>query len=87
MSGLVVDGTDALVVAVAASRVVPGLDPVEHRQRQLLAGVPLVLVEELALQAREERLGDAVVEQSPTLPIDPSSPAERSRFPKSHDVY
>jgi hypothetical protein len=32
---------------------------------QLSSGLPVVLVEELALQAGEERLGDAVVEAVP----------------------
>jgi hypothetical protein len=65
--------------------VVPDLDPVEHGEGEVLAGVPPVLVEQLALEAGEGRFGDGV-EQSPTVPIEPSSQAERSRVPNSHDV-
>ena len=58
---LVVDGAEHPAVGVAAARVVPGLDPIEDRQRELLAGVPGVFVEELELQGPEEALGDGVI--------------------------
>src|SRR5690606_4844086 len=63
--GFVVDGAEPAAVAVSAAGVVPGLDPVEHGQGEFVAGLPVALVEELALQRREERFGDAVVEAVP----------------------
>src|SRR5207302_210435 len=62
VGGLVVDGAEHLAVAVSAAWVVPGFDPVEDRQGELLSGTPLMLVEELELQGPEEALGHAVVE-------------------------
>ena len=49
MCGLVVDGAEALVVAVSSGWVVPGFDPFEYGGCELVAGVPVVLVEEFAL--------------------------------------
>jgi hypothetical protein len=46
-----------------------------------------MFVEQLELRRSEEALGDAVVKQSPIDPIEPSSPAARSRRPNAHDVY
>jgi Integrase core domain len=65
VGSFVVDGAEHGAVGVAPARVVPGLDPVEDRQCQLLAGVPVVLVEQLELQRSEEALDDAVVEAVP----------------------
>ena len=48
---------------VAAGRVVPGFDPGEHRAGESGAGGPRVVVEEFALQRREERPSDGVVER------------------------
>ena len=73
VGGFVVDGAEVAVVAVAAVGVVPGLDPLEQGEREVLAGVPGVLVEELSLQPGEERFGDRVVEAVPTVPMEPSS--------------
>jgi hypothetical protein len=47
---------------VAAVWVVPAFDPFEDGGRELVAAVPFVLVEELALESGEERFGDGVVE-------------------------
>lgn len=46
---------------MAAFGVVPGFDPFEHGSGELVAVVPGVLVEELALQDREERFGHGIV--------------------------
>lgn len=46
----------------AVGRVVERLDVVEHCPGEFGAGVPLVPVEQLALQRGKERLGDRVVE-------------------------
>ena len=62
IGGLVVEWAEPVVVAVAAVRVVPAFDPLEHRGCELVTRVPVVLVEELALEPGEERLRDAVVE-------------------------
>lgn len=55
MGGLIVVGAETVVVAVAAAGVVPGLDPVEDRERELVAGGPGVLVEQLALKTRPRK--------------------------------
>ena len=75
-SGFVVHGTEHLAVAVAPPRVVPGLDPLEDGLGELLAALPVVLVEQLELEGAEEALGDGIV----------SRPAERRRRPNAHDV-
>ena len=62
VGGLVVEWAEVVVVAVAALGVVPAFDPFEDRGCELVAGVPVVLVEEFALQDREERFGDGIVE-------------------------
>jgi hypothetical protein len=43
--GLIVDGAELSAVAVSTARGVPGFDPVEGRVGELVAGVPVVLVE------------------------------------------
>ena len=85
MRGLVVHGTQHLAVAVTPTRVVPGLDSFEDGLSQLLAALPVILVEQLELEGAEEALGHAV-EQSPIDPMEPSRPAPRSRRPKAHEV-
>ena len=87
MSGLVVGGAEHAAVGVTATRVVPRFDPLEDRERELLAGVPAVLVEQLELQRPEEAFDDTVVVASPTEPIEPNRPAARSRWPNAQDVY
>jgi hypothetical protein len=82
-----IDGAEHCAVGVPPGRVVPSLDPVEHRQGELLARVPAVLVEQLELESPEETLAALLSKQSPIDPIEPSSPAARSRRPKAHDVY
>lgn len=57
---LVVNWAHVTYRGATAARVVPGLDPLEHGKRQLTAGLPAVLVEELELQGGEA-LGQAVV--------------------------
>jgi hypothetical protein len=47
---------------VASVRVVPAFDPFERCCGELIAGVPIVLVEEFALEPGEERLGNRIVE-------------------------
>ena len=42
-------------------RVVPSFDPVEDRVGELVAGVPVVFVEEFELPRVEKALGDGVV--------------------------
>ena len=66
--------------------VVAALDIFEDRIRQLGAGVPVPPVEQLGLQGYEQSLRDPVVEASPTLPMEPSSPTLRSRCPKAEGV-
>lgn len=63
MGGPVVDGTEVAEGGVAAGGVVKGFDVVEHRSSELGAGVPVVPIEEFALQGRGERLGDRRVER------------------------
>jgi hypothetical protein len=48
--------------------------------------VPGVLVEELALEPGEERLGHGIVVAVSDGPIEPSRPPVRRRLPNSHDV-
>jgi len=56
VGGLIVDGAEHPDVGVSPARVVPAYDPVEDRERELLAGRPVVLVEEFELQGAEEAL-------------------------------
>ena len=51
-----------MVVVVARLWVVPDCDPFEDGGGGLVAGVPVVLVEELELKDREERFSNGVVE-------------------------
>jgi len=60
--GLVVHGTEHLAVAVSPTRVVPGLDPFEDGLGELVAALPVVLVEQLELESAKEALGYGVVE-------------------------
>ena len=62
MVSFVVDGAEHSAVGVPPRRVVPGFDPVEHGEGQLLACLPAVLVEQLDLQGPKEALHGAVVE-------------------------
>ena len=52
-----VDGAEHLAVAVPALGVVPTLDPIEDRQRQVLTTFPAVLIEKLEQQCPEEGFG------------------------------
>ena len=73
------------------ARVVPSFDPVEDRVGELVAGLPLVLVEELELKLPKKLSATLLSKQSLIEPIDPSSPAApqprspaaRERRPKS----
>lgn len=67
-------------------RVVAGLDPLEDWRGQLLPDSPGAAVEQLSLHGRPERL-DPVVHTRGGLPIEPSRPASRRRWPKIQDVY
>ena len=62
MSGFVVHGTEHLTGAVSSSRVVPGFDPLEDGLGELLAALPVVLVEQFELERAEEALGDRIIE-------------------------
>lgn len=46
--GLVVERAEPVVVAAAALRVKPALNPFEHRSGEVIAGVPVVLFEQIA---------------------------------------
>ena len=48
---------------MAAGRVVEALDPGEHRPGERGPGRPGVAVEQFALERREERLGDGVIQR------------------------
>ena len=65
MGLLVVDRAEHSAVGVPPRRVVPGLDPVEHGECQLLACLPAVFVEELDLHGPKEALYSAVLESVP----------------------
>jgi integrase len=73
---LVLDGCAILDAGVAAARVVPGFDPLEDRERQLLAGTPLVPVEELALQSVRRQV--TLVDGAPTVRDTKTSNAHRA---------
>ena len=62
MSGFVVHGTQHLAVAVTPTRVVPGFDPLEDGLGELVAALPVMLVEQLELEGAEEALRYGVVE-------------------------
>src|SRR6266545_7673045 len=70
---------------VPAARIVEGLQVVEDRRSQFLPRLPTMPLEELELQSREERLGQAVVEavadgpHGPEQAGCPQAPAERPR--------
>lgn len=86
MGKFVVVGAEHVPVAVTAARVVPGFDVLVDGQGQVLAAGPVLAVEELELEGAEEALDDAVVEESPMVPIDPMSPAERRRLPNAQEL-
>jgi hypothetical protein len=71
--GLVVEWAEPVVVAVAAVWVVPAFDPFEDGGRELVAAVPFVLVEELALESGEERFGDGVKPLTEAVVLHPLS--------------
>ena len=71
---------------MAAGGVVPAFDPFEDRGGQFGAGVPVAAVEQFALHGRPERSISALSTDEATLPIDPSSPASRSRWPNTQEV-
>ena len=75
MSGFVVGRTEHLAVAVPATRVVPGLDPLEDGAGELVSALPAVLVEQLELEGAEEALGHGVVKAVP----DASHGAKQAR--------
>jgi hypothetical protein len=78
MSVLELDPTEHRAVRVAAMGLVPGLDPLEDGQRQLLPALPVVLVEQLELEGAEEALGHRVVEAVP----DAAHGAEQAGAPQ-----
>lgn len=62
MKGFVLDRAEVAEGGVAPPGVVPALDPLEHRRRELGAAGPGAAVEKLALHGRPERLDEGVVD-------------------------
>ena len=59
---------------MSSSAVVGALDPGDDRDPQLVAGVPVALVEDVVLQERDESISIAALSpQAPTRPMDPTS--------------
>jgi hypothetical protein len=79
-------GTEHLAVAVASTRVVPGLDPFEDGLGELLAALPAVFVEQLELERAEEALGHGVTEAVTDRSYGAEQAAPWSRRPKAHEV-
>jgi hypothetical protein len=80
---LELDGGELAESALPAAAVVAVLDPERHLVGQLVAGPPTALVEDVALQEREN---DSIAALSPaeaTRPIDPVSPAVLSTARKA----
>lgn len=83
---LVVGGAEVAEGGVRPAGVVEALDEREDGLGKALAGRPGRAVEQLGPQGREEALRDELSQQSPMLPIEPSSPASRSRWPNAQLV-
>jgi len=80
------DRCEVVDAGVATARVVPGFDPFENRLGQLGFGVPSLSVEEFTLQRGPNDSIMVSPADEATRPIEPGSPAWRSRFPNAQEV-
>ena len=70
---------------MAAGGVVEAFHPLEDRPGEPGAGWPVVPVEELALKLAKKLSATALSSASPTVPIEPISPAARRRCPNTQE--
>jgi hypothetical protein len=71
---------------MAAVRVVPALDEVEHGHARLELGLEAPPLQEVALQGGEKTLAQGVVVGVPHRAIEGRTPASRQRRPKASEV-
>ncbi len=72
---------------MAAPRVVPAFNELEHGRPRLSVRGQGRAGEQLALERREEVSAIALSKQSPTEPIDSATSHSWQRAPKASDVY